>query len=254
MKKSRANRPLFFVYAPPLKGKRSSNRRAVEPPYKGAPVWKCSVYYYWWEYLRRHGGYRQTCESMGKGKYTELYADFGNVHEGDFWGWWTEHAELFAEPPIRHVSVEHSVLTNQNTLTMSVPLENKLSVSMKQIRRVLEPEVQEAPRKKTQSQAKYPVSTKPVLRTLHLHLLVWDAKQQNPTAHDSELADIAGISVNEVVDGETIAELSAEDLPTRDLERVIKRRKQLAFQRHIRIAEQYIGNVALGEFPKRKTR
>ena len=25
----------FFVYAPPLKGKRPSNRRAVEPPYEG---------------------------------------------------------------------------------------------------------------------------------------------------------------------------------------------------------------------------
>ena len=93
-----------------------------------------------------------------------------------------------------------------------------------------------------------------MLRTLHVHLLVWDAKQQNPTAHDSELADIAGISVNEVVNGETVAELRAEDLPTRDLERVIKRRKQLAVQRHLRIAEQYIGNVALGEFPKREGR
>ena len=56
------------------------------------------------------------------------------------------------------------------------------------------------------------MATKPVLRTLHEHLLVWDAKQQNPTAHDSELADIAGLSVNEVVDGETIAELRAGDL------------------------------------------
>ena len=84
MKKSRANRPLFFVYAPPLKGTRPSNRRAVEPPYQGAPAWKCSVYYYWWEYLRHHEGYRQTCESAGRGKYADLYADFGNVHEGNF--------------------------------------------------------------------------------------------------------------------------------------------------------------------------
>ncbi|MDC0444853.1 hypothetical protein OAM78_05960 [Alphaproteobacteria bacterium] len=118
----------------------------------------------------------------------------------------------------------------------------------------MEPQVQKAARKKTQSLAKYPVATKPVLRTLHEHLLVWDAKQQNPTAHDSELADIAGISVNAVVNGETIAELQAEYLPTRDLERVIKRRKQLAVQRHLRIAEQYIANVALEEFPKRKAR
>jgi hypothetical protein len=85
-------------------------------------------------------------------------------------------------------------------------------------------------------------------------LLVWDAKQQNPTAHDTELADIAGISVNAVVNGETIAELRAEDLPTIDLERKIKRRKQLVVQRHLRIAEQYIGNVALGDFPKRYKR
>jgi len=35
---------------------------------------------------------------------------------------------------------------------------------------------------------------------------------------------------------------------------VIKRRKQLAVQRHLRIAGQYIGNVVLGEFPKRDGR
>ena len=81
--------------------------------------------------LRHHDGFRKTCESAGRGKYADLYADFGNVHKGDFWSWWTEHAELFAEPPIKHVSVEHSVSTDQNTLTFSVPLENKLSVSMK---------------------------------------------------------------------------------------------------------------------------
>lgn len=122
---------------------------------------------------------------------------------------------------------------------------------MRQIRRLLEPQVQKVARKRTQSLARYPMATKPVLRTLHEHLLVWDAKQQNPTAHDSELTDIAGIRVNEVVDGETIEELRAEDLPTRDLERVVKRRKQLAVQRNRRIAEKYIKNVVLGEFPKR---
>jgi len=40
----------------------------------------------------------------------------------------------------------------------------------------------------------------------------------------------------------------------RRLERVVKRRKQLAVQRHLRIADQYIGNVVLGAFPKRKAR
>ena len=60
--------------------------------------------------------------------------------------------------------------------------------------------------------------------------------------------------MNEVVDGETVAELRAEELPTRNLDRVIKRRKQLAVQRHLRIAEKYIANVVLEKFPKRKAR
>lgn len=45
------------------------------------------------------------------------------------------------------------------------------------------------------------------------------------------------ISANEVVDGNTIQELRAEDLAFRDLVDVIKHCKQLAVQRNFRIAE-----------------
>jgi hypothetical protein len=65
--------------------------------------WEKSVYYLWWEFLRRHDGYKETCENGGNGKYAELYADFGNVHEGPFKEWWTKDgrgARLFAEPPM----------------------------------------------------------------------------------------------------------------------------------------------------------
>jgi len=62
----------FFVYAPPLKGVGTSKRKAPNEPYKDAPAWKCSVYYYWWEYLRRHEGYRQCCAQGGKGEYAKL--------------------------------------------------------------------------------------------------------------------------------------------------------------------------------------
>ena len=81
-------------------------------------------------------------------------------------------------------------------------------------------------------------------------LMSGNERQKNPTSHDSELADIAGISVSEVIDGETIVELRAEDLPTRDLERVIRRHKQLAVQPHLWIAEQCIQNIIKGKLPK----
>ena len=65
--------------------------------------WDNSIYYLWWEFLRRHDGYKKTCENGGDGKYAELYADFGNVHEATFKEWWTKDgrgARLFAEPPL----------------------------------------------------------------------------------------------------------------------------------------------------------
>mgnify|MGYP006966942950 CR=1 FL=1 len=46
-------------------------------------------------------------------------------------------------------------------------------------------------------------------------------------------------NVNTVVNGETVAQLKRLDLPIWDVEKVIRRRKQLAVQRHLRIAEQY---------------
>jgi hypothetical protein len=68
----------------------------------GVP-WRESVYFLWWEFLRRHDGYRRECERGGGGRYARLYADFGDVHATDFRTWWREGdrgARLFAEPPV----------------------------------------------------------------------------------------------------------------------------------------------------------
>jgi hypothetical protein len=62
-----------------------------------------SIYYWWWEFLRRHEGYKQTCEGRGEGQYATLFTDFGDVHAADFREWWNRYgAELFAEPPLHH--------------------------------------------------------------------------------------------------------------------------------------------------------
>ena len=77
---------LFYVYAPPIKGRRNKKgellSKRVQPnaPFRAAEPWQCSVYYFWWEYLRRNIGYKRCCEQGGKGKYALLYSDFGNVH------------------------------------------------------------------------------------------------------------------------------------------------------------------------------
>ena len=61
--------------------------------------WKRTVYYQWWDYLRAHDGYRETCEAGGKGEFAELYKDFGDIHTMDFPTWWRRKGRaLFGEP------------------------------------------------------------------------------------------------------------------------------------------------------------
>ena len=55
------DRPLHFAYAWPVKDPKRSKRVLPPPPFPEAEPWQCSVYYYWWEYLRRHEGYKRTC-------------------------------------------------------------------------------------------------------------------------------------------------------------------------------------------------
>jgi hypothetical protein len=247
----------FFIYAPPLKGVKKSNRRPVQPPYANAPSIHCSVYYYWWEYLRRHIGYRAACERAdGQGRYGRLYRDFGDVHAVDFWTWWKSHIGLFAEPVPRRVEVATDALLDitENTLLVAVPLENKASFTVRQFKRLLEPLVRDRKRAVTVSRAQYPVASKPHLPSLHQHLAVWDAKLAHPSMDDWELADVAGIPVNQVVDGLTPSQYKLGGHRVERAERIIKRRKQLIVQRHLRIAAQYIENVGRGQFPLRTTR
>ena len=92
MSKRTKNFPRHFVHKHPLFTSKKSTQ--------GLP-WNESVYYMWWEFLRRHEGYMRTCENGGTGRYSSLYEDFGDVHSADFKTWWSKNdrgARLFAEP------------------------------------------------------------------------------------------------------------------------------------------------------------
>ena len=125
----------FFIYAPPFKGRRSKttgefiSRRLqrITPPFRDAEAWQCSVYYFWWEFLRRHEGYQDCCIRGGKGQCKKLYADFGNIHEhDDFWKWWAQKVDdefysdlsrgerLFSEPEAGKIELAERSLNNDN--------------------------------------------------------------------------------------------------------------------------------------------
>lgn len=255
----KSEKSVFFVYAPPLLGVRKSRRKAPQPGNKTSERWKWSVFYYWWEYLRRHEGYRETCEAGGIGQFAKLYADFGDVHSCDFWSWWKSHSHLFSEPEARKAEpFDPSDMQEDDQgdfIYIRIPRENPLKLTLRQVTRIVKPKLVKRDSRKIVTQARYKVATKPLLPSLDMHLRVWDARRDNPDATLEDLADIAEVSINHVVNGETLAGRASIDRPADDIRKVLKRRKELAVQRHLRIAKQYIQNVAeQAKFPLRSSR
>jgi len=254
----------------------------VKPPYPDAPGWQCSVYYYWYEYLRRHVGYRETCLNGGDGPNSDQFTTFGDVHALNFAEWWGERFWLFEEKrPVQRLKRaptlnQRGFPLDRDVLYLEVDLTEPPARLMREFRAEVwmqrmaaEERAQRAATKRAakrkmpppnvriepvKSTAHFPVETKPVLSTLHEHLLVWDARHANPDMEDADVADVAGIRVNQVVDGETLATRKMMKLPTDKIEKILRRRKQLAVQRHLRIACQYIDNVVNGQFPLRQGR
>ena len=270
----------FFIYAPPILGRRGkdgalmSKRKLPNPPFNGAALWQNSVYYYWWEYLRRHDGYRRTCLKGGKGRYAKLYADFGDVHASDnFWAWWTKHQHLFCEPPGRRIK-ECLLNTHSGTddLVISVPLEVRSVYLVRMFRNILKENAERVQAARSKSRAIYPVYAKPILSALHTSLVVWDMRKQHPAAKLHELFDLAASQVSLSVDERVViagddgdepyivnlqkaereaARTGVVDVFLREVRMVVRRRKAQTIKRHLITAESYIANVALGQFPKK---
>lgn len=263
----------LFIYAPPYKGLRSketgeyvSKRLArIQPPFANAQAWQCSVYYFWWEFLRRHDGYKDCCARGGAGRYKKLYADFGDVHAydtGDFWKWWTGKLDnewkrgefLFAEPAARRIAVQDRVLNNQTSdvLTVSIPLEVRTPQLVSNLRKLLDEHKDQVSAARNKSRALYPVAARVRLSTLHQTLRVWDTwNEHRHRKKKYEQAELAGVYVNRVVNGETVESLRRADMPYSDVQREVRRRQTQAFNRYLAAANDYIENVGKGQFPLR---
>ena len=244
-----------FPLAPPEYPGAPYRPRLPEPPYEGAPGWKCSVYYYWWEYLRRHTGYRQTCERGGDGEHADLFEKFGDVHATDFHDWWWKHLWLFTFVSEAQDVPRHGKFYQESEgIFFHVGYARSRTQMLDAVREAFKKIPRERMEHEMRRQYRLYPTGRPRLRSLHQHLLVWDAKQANPHVHDADLADIAGIDVKHGQDERLLADMRERGEYTKDIERQIRRAKQLAVQRHLRIASQYIGNVVKGEFPLRDKR
>ena len=274
----------FFIHAPAVKGIRSkstgdyvSRRLArINRPFAGAEAWQHNVFYFWWEFLKRHEGYKDCCDRGGAGRYKKLYADWGNIHAyetKDFWHWWSDKISdddtrgefLFAEPDARQIRISDKLAHSErsDTLLLAVPLEVRTAYLVSMFRRLLKDHSQEVAAARRISRARYQVTAKVALASLYQTLKVWDLWQEHKHSKlkKYELCEMAGVFVNTVVGseraddgsilkGETVEELKRLGLPYANIERTVRRRQTQAFDRHLRAAQDYIDN-AVTTFPKR---
>ena len=227
--------------------------------------WRCSVYYYWWEYMRRNERYRLICEwhaarddvqlSTATEFERQLYADFGDVHGTDFREWWVQHFQLFASGQIVSVTTDVTGEPVEEITTLHIAGRMEaLTVPKLFTQATAFHYVDEILIRYREVSAKYGAWGRYVLPTLQTHLDVWDAKLANPNAHDADIADLAGLVVAHGYDEAEITRMKADGLMVKDLDRAVRRAKQLAVQRHLRIARQYIDNLMTGWFPMRSKR
>ncbi len=230
----RTKRALHFTYQHPLFRERKTS---------GGIWYEESVYYLWFEYLRRNEKYKEYCETE-KGKSTKtvekLYKDFGDIHNIEFKDWWrVRGAELFCEQVdlerVEEISNVEQFKQRQsdNVLTLAIPL-NKPKVWVEsQIKTEVEKRRNKlgATSRMGVSTAKYPIHTVADTKSLKRALDVWDLYSEG---YGSFVQCAKKLKIESK---------SGSDESSRQMGWRLKK-----------TAEQLIENVGKGKFPKHKVR
>jgi hypothetical protein len=169
-----------FAYKNPTFG-RSNAVKATEP-------FKNSVYYLWWEFLRRSDAYKKCCTSGGEGKLKNIYQDFDDVFATDFKTWWQTNergAFLFAEqlpPKFQPIKVIPNEVTMSQVIVLQVPMALPKRFLAAEFQKLLNlhHSGKRGRRNNVNSTARYPVSGHIDTVALQKCLSVYDMKVANP--------------------------------------------------------------------------
>lgn len=214
---------------------------------KSKSAWECSVYYWWWEYLRRSQDYLECCENEGKGKCAKVYKDFGDIRTKTFKRWWLDGnrgAELFAELPVeetvRVLKEGEKALSDDEFLTISLPKKFPIKMLEKRFKELLK---QNRKRKKgmtlaRESNARYRFSGQPNIEALRTALRVYDFARDNPGLKLWEIG-------NKMPKFQMANKTNPNDLDFDDK----KNRLGATVKRYLTRVEGRLKSVALGQFP-----
>lgn len=245
---------LYFRHAPPFTNLDDVSARDTQPPFDEAPGYQCSVFYYWWAFLRESKAYKECCDQNGAGPLADLYSYFGNVRDPDFMQWWRfgghnregqfkprSGRSLFCEAvrhPIKLVKNASDMERDMGEcVTLSIPVTTDLTRMTAEFQQLMRPLVEDRIRQygEPRSRALFEVtSPNPSLKALHKVLVAWQTKEAFPNIKRYDLAEKLGIAAK--IDGER-GDPGHESAVYTTLSRLLKK------------AEVLIRNVEYGRFP-----
>jgi len=217
-KRLRNTDDVYFRYAPP---QAFHNQRGLEklpnPPFAGAEPWQCSVYYYWFLFMREFqlNTTDYDWEMIEYSETAELHVRraFGDVTGIGFLEWWVLRGRhLFCEPPYQGVralefhEIESGIETRSGkpytvfsdpNIYLQIPVHQDFEKSIEEVRKFLrqaKAAQQNSPRRKYDVTALFPVFTKPVLTALEKAYRVWSIRRENADLPLAEIAVRAGLS------------------------------------------------------------
>ena len=220
-----------------------------------------SPYFFWWEFLRRHEGYKITCSNNGAGAFSALYKDFGDVHSKSFREWWSEDergAKLFAEPtnPVGLGFIKLSDLEGMKTevetgsvLLLAIPstMDKKsiIEIFEKLLRRMHSRSRGE--RDIFNSHAMYQITSQYTSLSLQKTLEAFDLSESDPKPKLWEIGQ--KLKLGDTLTKDELAQKRGNISPT-----VKNKQNQLsvAASKKIKTAKALIHGVGLGIFPRYK--
>jgi hypothetical protein len=238
-----------FAFKHPLFRKAESDRGVS---------WKQSIYFLWWEYLRRNEGYRRTCQNRGNGRYARLYQDFGDVHAGDFKSWWTKGergVRLFSEPALPNSIVVVSAgeaarldeaVNSGALLLVAIPLVLRKKFISKKLEELLGKHHHRRRGERTlrDSKALYPLATQFSFRSIKMALDAYDLRVGEPSLKLWQIGQKLKL-------GDTLTEAELAAPRGRAGADAVNKKNVLAVatSRKLKMAEHIIDGVGRGKFP-----
>lgn len=234
-----------FPYQHPLFG---SPKRPLPDSYRHR-----SVYFWWFEYLRRNEEYRLTCQNGGTGSCSDLFEDFGDIYDCDFKTWWQtggRGVRLFAEPQTDSIKVisKHDInqtYSDQNSLLLSVPLDLPITFLVKAFRDIVSKHHtgKRGQRHNAKSNAKYKVFGKVDVLFLQIALQVWDTRQSDPTKPLWQIGNELRLgSKQNILKSNEINDINPE---VRDKKNILA----VTTSRYVKKAQNMIERTGQGRFP-----